>query len=215
MEKVFLSYSTDDHFFAELAVLQLKEEGIEVWRDQTSILPGAEWRKSIDAAISQSRAVVVALSSNSVSSGYVTYEWAYALGLGISVIGALLEDCYPHSKLRDTQLIDFSNRHNLPWKRLSEAILQIETAEEADASSIDTISRSFEDSSVKKVLNYLNTRGYQMASFERLRSSTGLSLSDEEFLQLIRDNERVLATAKLKPRKSGEGSRPGLKKLIP
>ncbi len=215
MEKVFLSYSTRDHFFAALAEVKLKEEGLEIWRDQSQIRPGEEWRKSIDNAISQSRAVIVALSKNSVESGYVTYEWSYAFGLGVTVIGAKLESCEPHSKLRDTQIIDFSNPHSLPWKRLGESIRQIETNEDSGSEVVDEINRSLEDETVQKVLTYLNSRGYQMASFDRLRANTGLSLSDEDFRQLIHNNNRLLAKARLKAKVPGGESRPGLKKMIP
>ena len=34
MATVFLSYSTKDHFFAELASIKLAQASIELWRDQ-------------------------------------------------------------------------------------------------------------------------------------------------------------------------------------
>ena len=34
MTTVFLSYSTKDHYFAELAGIKLAEAGITLWRDQ-------------------------------------------------------------------------------------------------------------------------------------------------------------------------------------
>jgi hypothetical protein len=78
MTTVFLSYSTKDHFFAELASIKLAEAGISLWRDQGRLRPGTDWRQGIERGISDSAAVLIALSSQSAESSYVTYEWAYA-----------------------------------------------------------------------------------------------------------------------------------------
>src|SRR6266536_3200852 len=78
MQKVFISYSSGDSDFAELARLQLQQRGIEVWLDQGALHPGDDWRKSIDEGISSSDALIVVLSPRSSMSSYVTFEWAYA-----------------------------------------------------------------------------------------------------------------------------------------
>jgi hypothetical protein len=72
---VFLSYSTRDHFFAELIVEKLAKSNILVWRDQDQLRAGNDWRRSIEHGIAESAAVMVALSEASASSSYVTYEW--------------------------------------------------------------------------------------------------------------------------------------------
>ena len=82
MMKVFLSYARSDYFFAEMLSLKLKEERIELWRDLGQLRVGDDWRESVEKGIFESDAVVVALSDKSSESAYVTYEWAYALGLG-------------------------------------------------------------------------------------------------------------------------------------
>ena len=41
MTTVFLSYSTKDHYFAELAGIKLAEARITLWRDQGQLLPEA------------------------------------------------------------------------------------------------------------------------------------------------------------------------------
>jgi hypothetical protein len=80
MPTVFLSYSQKDRMFAELTGIKLSEVGINCWRDKTQLRAGEDWRQGIERGISDSQAVLIALSSSSVSSSYVTFEWAYALG---------------------------------------------------------------------------------------------------------------------------------------
>ena len=48
MAKVFISYSSDDSHFAELALMKLKEKGIQVWLDKGELHPGDDWRDGID-----------------------------------------------------------------------------------------------------------------------------------------------------------------------
>src|SRR3712207_4957546 len=98
MLTVFLSYSNKDYFFAELANLKLSEHGIKLWRDQGQLRPGSDWRYGIEKGISESHAVLVALSANSVDSPYVTFEWAYALGKGKVIIPLKLSECSFHPK---------------------------------------------------------------------------------------------------------------------
>lgn len=49
MPTVFLSYSTKDHHFAELAGIKLAEAGINLWRDQGQLRAGSDWRGGSNA----------------------------------------------------------------------------------------------------------------------------------------------------------------------
>ena len=108
MNTVFLSYASNDYFFAEMLALKLHDEGFQIWRDNNSIRAGDDWRQSIEDGIKESVAIIVALSSSSAQSPYVTYEWAYAIGMSKPVIPVKLSDCTIHPKLEPTQYIDFS-----------------------------------------------------------------------------------------------------------
>lgn len=217
MPQVFLSYSTKDHFFAELAGIKLGEAGILLWRDQGQLRAGTDWRAGIERGITESIAVVVALSESSSTSSYVTFEWAYGLGKGKPVIPLKLAACDIHPRLQTVQYLDFSNPGSLPWASLAERIREVEadaTPEEDLKAAAAVAARWPEaeqtaDVHVKAILAYLNQRGYQMASFERLRRRIDESLTDKDFNEIIVNNPSVFRHAVLKDAK------PGLAKVVP
>lgn len=213
MATVFLSYSTKDYFFAELASIKLAEGGVSLWRDQRQIRAGTDWGNEIERGISESIAVIVALSSNSAESPYVTFEWAYGLGQRKPVIPLKLNDCSIHPRLETVQHLDFSVPRALPWASLIERVREIEAdvpPEEDLKRGTETASQApAQDSVVNAILAYLNQRGYQMASFERLRRRIDESLTDHQFNEIIVNNPTIFRHATLR-----EG-KPGLAKLIP
>ena len=212
MTTVFISYSTKDHYFAELAGIKLAEAGINLWRDQGQLRPGSDWRNGIERGISESIAVLVALSENSAQSSYVTFEWAYGLGKGKTVIPVKLEACAVHPRLEPIQSLDFSIPGSLPWNLLIERIREIEadaTSEEDLETSANTPEPPQQDATVKAILAYLNQRGYQLVSYERLRRRIDPELTDQKLDDVVNANPTVFRFARLK-----EGKR-GMAKLIP
>lgn len=108
MPHIFLSHSKKDHAFAELARIKLEEANIAVWIDHDNLSAGADWRQGIDQAITDSFAVVLALTEDSAASSFVTYEWASAMGKGKPIIPLRLSRCELHPKLETIQYLDFS-----------------------------------------------------------------------------------------------------------
>lgn len=214
MSIVFLSYSHRDHHFAELLALKLKDASIDVWRDHGSLRPGVDWRQGIEHAISNSVAVVVAVSRSSSESSYCTFEWSYALGNRRDLIPLKLEECSIHTRLATIQHLDFSIIGALPWETLIESIHEIEANVQRE-SDIETPEASSPESqeptdiTAKAILAYLNQRGYQAISFERLRQRIDSSLTDEQLNALILANPQVFRQARLKTK------RPGLAKQQP
>lgn len=209
----FLSYSTKDYFFAELMEIKLSEAGIDLWRDQGNLVAGTDWKQGIENGISTSIAVIVALSQYSTESSFVTYEWAYAIGKGKPVIPLKISHCQMHPRLESIQYLDFTVPSSLPWGLLIERIKEIEIDIEQGA-VVETITSSkpllsLEDIHAKAILNYLNQRGYQMASFERIRRRIDPDLSDEELDKLIENNKSLFRHSILKDGKKG------LAKIIP
>jgi hypothetical protein len=208
MTKVFLSYSTVDYFFAEIAEAKLGADGIQVWRDLNQLKAGDEWRKSIEYAIADSAAVIVALSANSANSSYVTFEWAYALGKDKPIIPIRIGPCEIHPRLATIQHLAFTNAGALPWNKLIERIRETEDQSEPVAQIISEEQVS-QDPYISAILTYLNQRGYQTASFDRLRRRIDESLTDERLHEIIAQNPTILRKARLK------GGVPGLAKLVP
>ncbi len=210
MITVFLSYSKKDHYFAELAVIKLKEAGIKLWCDQGQLIAGTDWRQKIEEGISNSLVILVALSDNSAESSYVTYEWAYALGKGKPIIPLKLTECLIHPRLEPIQYLNFSIPGELPWASLINRIQEIETESASDTAAESTEPESdVDDKYVEAILAYLNQRGHQVASFERLRQRIDENFTDGLLQNIIEKNRTIFRTARL------QGDKPGLAKLVP
>ncbi len=214
MKSIFLSYSSRDYFFAEMLAIKLKDAGYTIWRDQGSIRAGDDWRQTLEEGIRDCHAVVVALSETSASSPYVTFEWAYAMGMEKPVIPIKLAHCTVHPRLEPTQYIDFSYPRSLPWQELIERLDQIDSEEARIATSTPKAIKS--ESKAKttvgaadEVLQYLNSHGFTMASFERLRERVGSHLTDAVLNHLIADQPNIFRHARIK------GGKAGIAKRIP
>ncbi len=211
---IFLSYSSSDFLFAEMLSMKLEKAGHELWRDSDQIRAGDDWRGSIEEGIEACDGVVVAFSSNSANSAYVTFEWAYAVGMKKTLIPVKLEPCDLHPKLEPTQYLDFSYPKALPWEALIKRIEEIELPDEAprekpEDTKLHQLSTDQEKRYINEILSYLRRNGYRMASFERLRKRIGREIKDEWFEEIISNNPHIFREAILK------GRRPGLAKRVP
>src|SRR5262249_4211413 len=84
---LFLSYSRKDLRRAKSLESALKSRRNGVWRDITSIEGGKRWSQAIEEGIRASRGTVVLLTPASSASAWVTYEYAFATGAGVPVVG--------------------------------------------------------------------------------------------------------------------------------
>lgn len=116
--KYFISHAKEDGDFAENLKGRLREAGLDGWIDIDVLEAGVDWRKEIDEAILDSRALILVLSPDSKASEYVTYEWAFALGSGLRIVPLMLRDTSIHPRLEVFQYLDFTNRRARPWSRL-------------------------------------------------------------------------------------------------
>jgi HEAT repeat protein len=124
---VFISYSHADGDFAEVLRTRLKEGGFDVWTDEDKLLAGEDWRNGIDQAIRSACALIVVVTPSAKASEYVTYEWAFAWGLGVKVIPILLEPATLHPRLDVLQYLDFSIRSARPWDQLLARLKEVST----------------------------------------------------------------------------------------
>lgn len=118
MSHIFLSYERSDKAFALQLKHYLEQQGHEVWLDTVRLRAGDDWRAEIDNAIQQAAAMLVVMSPRANASEYVTYEWAYALGLGITVIPVLIRPVRMHPRLNMIHYFDFTQRAIMPWSSL-------------------------------------------------------------------------------------------------
>ena len=204
MPAVFLSYSSKDHVFADLVEAKLTAAGIRVWRDQTQLRAGTDWRQEIEQNISDSVAVLVVLSPNSAESSYVTFEWAYALGKEKVLIPIKLGDCVIHRRLEAIQHFDHAAAG---WNPLIELILEIES--EPPNIEKPPVVESVDDGLANAILGYLDRQGFQMMSFERIRSKIKETVTDEQLKELIARKPMVFRLATVK------GGKPGIAKRVP
>jgi hypothetical protein len=214
MPTIFLSYCTRDYFFAEMLGIKLAEAEFKIWRDQGAIRAGDDWRQSIEDGIKESLAVVVALSSNSANSSYVTYEWAYAIGMGKPVIPVKLDDCKIHPKLEPTQHIDFSYPRALPWDSLIERLNEIDVEGEPNAARKSAAHRSTTPAvpgdAANEILGYLNARGFNAVSYERLmKKKIGGDLDKAALDAIVDSHPELFRHARIK------GGLAGLAKRVP
>jgi formylglycine-generating enzyme required for sulfatase activity len=112
---------------------KLGTEGwIDVWLDEEKLLPGQDWDYEIERALDKSDAVIVTLSTDSVSrEGYVQKELRFALDIALEkpegtifILPVRLDDCERPRRLRSIQGIDYfpPERRELAYARLRKSL---------------------------------------------------------------------------------------------
>jgi len=99
MSHVFISYSHADKNFVAKLIEYCQLESIDVWYDD-ELNAGESWTAQIDEAITNAPAIVLIISPSSSVSPYVTYEWAFAKGLGKKIIPVVCETISDNHKLQ-------------------------------------------------------------------------------------------------------------------
>jgi HEAT repeat protein len=151
---VFISYSHANGDFAEILRTRLEGSGFNVWTDEDRLVAGEDWRNGIDKAVRSACALIVVMTPSAKASEYVTYEWAFASGVGVKVIPILLEPTPLHPRLEVLQYLDFSIRSARPWDKLL-ALLKEVSANSRTGSPRDQ--EDVESSTPRIVRNVLST----------------------------------------------------------
>jgi uncharacterized protein with WD repeat len=89
---VFISHSSDDKTISDAVCATLEGRGIRCWVAPRDILAGANWGESIVDAITESRVMVLILSSSSNISPQVMREVERAVNKGTVIIPLRVED---------------------------------------------------------------------------------------------------------------------------
>lgn len=131
--RVFLCHASQDKPIVRELYQRLKsEEWIEPWLDEEELLPGQDWDIEIERAVEAADAVIVFLSSYSVSKeGYVQKEIRFALNMAlfkpsetIFIVPLRLDNCLVPRNLNTIQYIDFfpSKRFEWAYQRLNRSL---------------------------------------------------------------------------------------------
>lgn len=114
--RVFLCHSSGDKPTVRELYQKLSGEGwIDVWLDEEELLPGQDWNREIETALDNSDAVIVTLSSGSISKeGYVQKELRFALDIALEkpegtifILPVRLDDCERPRRLKPIQGVDY------------------------------------------------------------------------------------------------------------
>lgn len=130
--KVFLCHASQDKpAVRELSRRLIGDGWIDTWLDENKLLPGQDWRLSIEEAVETSDVVIICLSENSVSKeGYVQKELRYAREIALEkpdetifLIPLRLDDCGVPRGLRFYQWVDyFGEKKNEAYNALVESL---------------------------------------------------------------------------------------------
>jgi len=122
--RVFLCHSSGDKpTVRELYEKLNGESWMDAWLDEEKLLPGQDWEYEIEKALDNSDAVIVTLSTGSVSKeGYVQRELKFVLDIALEkpegtifILPVRLDDCERPRRLRTIQGIDYFPPERREW----------------------------------------------------------------------------------------------------
>ncbi len=122
---VFISYTRSDRMFVETLKGELRSVDLKIWVDTENLRAGEDWREGIDDAIKNALLFIVVMTPEAKASEYVTYEWSFAMGLGITIMPIILKPTNLHHQLERLQYFDFTDRDNLPWRNFLYQVREI------------------------------------------------------------------------------------------
>ncbi|GAB4342272.1 MAG: hypothetical protein Kow00117_21680 [Phototrophicales bacterium] len=128
MSHVLIAYLDEDSEFAQQTQTILTNSNLQV-----DMLPvPSDWKPSIDNAIGRAFAVVVILSPTALHHNTMTYIWAFALGIGVSVVPVVSKAVTIPRRLRALRCLDFSTPQNRIWEDLIELLHDVQAHYQPD-----------------------------------------------------------------------------------
>lgn len=112
MKHLFISYSRQDNVFVERLEQDLVAQGIETWRDRSSIPGGDDWYESIITGLDASYAMIAVITPSSDESRWVRREALYADQNGLTIIPVMPAPHRVPFHLIEKQPVDCSTYHD-------------------------------------------------------------------------------------------------------
>ena len=103
--KLFISYSRHDFPFMRDLVRSLREAGMDLWLDVTSLSGGERWNTRIETALKECTHCLVVVSPYSMKSAQVAHEVEVADQHQKQIIPVLLQTANLSERLQTTQLV--------------------------------------------------------------------------------------------------------------
>jgi parallel beta-helix repeat protein len=118
----FFSYARNDAAIALRLAADLKKVSANVWLDQLDILPGRQWDREVEHALTDCEEMLLILTPAAVASVNVMDEVSFALEQQKRVIPLLFQDCQIPFRLRRVQYVDFRSDYADGLQRLLRAL---------------------------------------------------------------------------------------------
>lgn len=204
MQDVFISYSTQDQFDADLIKRVLESNGITCWMAPDSIPTGSNYAREIPNAIRNTKIFLLLLSNAAQASNWVPIELTSAINDQKVIIPFMLENCelsedFTFYLSRFQRLAAYQQRQNAIKQLVSqinsilypEQKLRPETAERpivSVASVPEYIGVSVEEQLANFVKAYIErdiikcTKIFQGGNLKKLRQSLQIPEEDPVFL---------------------------------
>lgn len=117
-EKIFLSYSRRQLYFAEALTLHLQQHGLATWFDLQQIEAGGVWSESLKDGVQEAGRLILVVSTAALESEYVQAEWRGALQRGLPLVLAVYEPVELPEELKGLPTYDFRTRFEHTLERL-------------------------------------------------------------------------------------------------
>lgn len=132
--KLFISYSRDDITFARKLRRDLTSIGYDVWMDEKAIRVGSSICTSIQDGLSNSNFVLLVISPESLSSGWVNTEWSAVFSnqtphCKIQLLPILRKHAELPFFLKDIFYADASKNYATAFGQIVQAVEQLKTLE--------------------------------------------------------------------------------------
>lgn len=111
MNKIFISYSRKDEYFARCLAADLEACGAEIWIDVDDIPVGSKWSSAVQEGLRKSEIMLLILSPESMASPHVEDEWNYFHDKKKQIVPLLWRDCEPHFQLWRMSRVEFRREH--------------------------------------------------------------------------------------------------------
>lgn len=140
MAHIFISYAPENFEYAEEMKRRLERGGFTVWIDTNpeQVSAGKDWRQEIDEAIRDAFALIAVMTPLARAFEYMTYEWTFALGVGVRVLPTAFEPTPLPPRLRGLQSLDFSDPRKRPWDKLFQILKETQMTHEFNRRTSNT-----------------------------------------------------------------------------